>query len=250
MKRILLAVCLLVGGIGNVNAQCTPDPSLFTGVLFGVSPDTLTDFAPGMEGVFYSDTMHLLIPLNAQDIMASFPGVIIDSVQLVTLAGLPPGLTLFCNSQTNGPCTVLPTMTGCAVIQGTPTQQGIFPLTIEVIGFAANGLFSVPFTLGGYQIDIGPVGIEELNDALFADVKNVPNPFSSRTDIEFVLNSPTEVTLHVFDLLGQEVFERAERLGKGKNKITFESDEYEQGIYIYQLSAGGVAHTGRMILDR
>lgn len=249
MKRTLLSLGLIFIGLAQANAQCTPNPSYITG-NFGVYPDTITDFIPGAEGVFYSDTIHLLIPISAQDIDPTLPAATIDSVQLVSVAGIPPGLAIDCNSQTSGPCTMLPTQIGCALMEGTPTQQGIYPLTIEVLGYAFGGLISVPYSFTGYQIDIGGVGIAEVNDVTFSGVRNVPNPFSAGTEIRFDLKKAADVELQVYDLLGQSVYNTSLNAVKGTNAIKFEGDTYEQGIYIYQLSANGTMHTGRMVLDR
>ena len=251
MKQVLLSLCLFVVALGDTNAQCTPNP-LFQDSLFGVWPDTINNLLSGEMGVFYSDTMNIIIPVDAGNIDPLFAGTVIDSMQLDVITGLPPGLNIDCNSQTGGPCTLLPRQLGCLLIEGIPTQNGSFPITVDVTGFTTVVIpISVPFSFTGYRIDVGTLGVEErFAGTTLREVKNVPNPFSRVTDIEFVLNRANEVTLQVFDLLGQGVFETVQRLNKGKNKITFKGDGYEQGIYIYQLSANGVVHTGRMILDR
>ena len=48
-------------------AQCTPDP-LYADSVFGVWPDTLENFKPGMVNVFYSDTLNLIIPTDANSL--------------------------------------------------------------------------------------------------------------------------------------------------------------------------------------
>jgi hypothetical protein len=131
-------------------------------------------------------------------------------------------------------------------------MQGSYPITVDVTGFTffLNNVIPVPFTFSGYRIDVGAVGIDEQGLLDASSVVNVPNPFSSSTDIRFTLRNNADVQLEVFDLLGQRVWATDMRATKGTNTITFEGAEYEQGIYLYQLKAGGALYTGRMVLDR
>ncbi len=91
MKRILLLLRYwsLSFGAAMPNARRI---RLYTDSVFGVWPDTTTDFRSGVLNQFYSDTLNLIIPLSAQDISMDYPDITIDSIQLVSVNGLPPGL--------------------------------------------------------------------------------------------------------------------------------------------------------------
>ena len=251
MRQLLLAAAL-VGATFQANAQCTPDP-LYADSVFGVWPDTLTDFIPGELGVFYSDTLNLIVPLNTTDIDPNLTPAMLDSVQLINVIGLPPGLGVNCNSQTPASCTFLPTMLGCGLIEGTPTQVGNYPIILEVKGWVAVLGFPISQNISfpGYSIQItNNVGIAEQQVAGLSEVRNVPNPFSGRTSIEFVMNTTEKVTLRVYNLVGEQLHEQFQQGRAGANRIAFDGSALSDGIYLYKLSAGNETFTGRMVLHR
>ncbi len=130
MKRTLLLV-VLIASVVSAKAQCTPNP-LYTDSVFGVWPDTISDFRPGMLEVFYSDTLNLLIPSSALDISTDYPDITIDSVQLVSVTGLPPGLAISCNSQTPASCSYSCNSTA-TYTQAPPTNSGSAKTTTHTI---------------------------------------------------------------------------------------------------------------------
>lgn len=249
-KQLLFAAVLLCASF-RVDAQCTPDP-LYADSVFGVWPDTTTDFVGGMVGQFYTDTLTLLVPSDAGVIDPQFAGFAIDSVQFTGIDNLPPGLSVACNSQTAGACTYITGVLGCGTIEGTPTTAGTYLLTLNVLAYASlfGQAIPVPQSFVGYTIVIDPsTGINEANGGL-GQVMNVPNPFSQRTNIEFILQRSTSTTVRVFNLLGEEVW-RTDVAGKpGLNRVAFETADLQDGIYLYKVQAGSGAFTGRMVLRR
>jgi hypothetical protein len=91
-------------------------------------------------------------------------------------------------------------------------------------------------------------------DQLLTLRQNYPNPFNSTTTIEYVLARPTEVTVTVFNALGQRVSRiDAGRVGAGSHRIEWDGrDEsglsVSSGVYFYKFSAGNATGTGRMLL--
>ena len=96
-KTLLLAACASIAF--NAFSQCIPN-QLYADSVYGVWPDTVTNFRSGTVGVFYSDTLQVLVPTNAGLINPAFNGFNIDSVALVGITGLPPGIEVICHSQT------------------------------------------------------------------------------------------------------------------------------------------------------
>lgn len=68
--------------------------------------------------------------------------------------------------------------------------------------------------------------------------QNFPNPFNPTTAISFQLSAISEVSLKIFNLLGQEVASLvdADRL-PGYHQETWDATRYSSGMYVYQLIA-------------
>lgn len=254
MKRTLLAACLTVGGL-EAMAQCVPNP-LYADSVFGVWPDTTENFASGVLNVFYSDTMNIIVPSNTTDVDPSLPAQAIDSVRFDGIDNLPPGLGVICNSQTPAACTLLPQQLGCGLIEGTPTQAGVYDLTLNVTAYVTFAGFPVPvpYAFEGYRITIAATtGVEEAAPLSLAQVQNVPNPFANRTTIEFTLNRPGTARLKVFNLVGEELWHETVQAKAGVNRVPFEASRMprmESGIYLYKVEAGDRSFTGRMVVNR
>lgn len=251
MKKSLLAACSLVVGL-PASAQCVPN-ELYADSVFGVWPDTTENFIGGTVGLFYSDTINILIPANAQDIGPGFPDQEIDSVRFDGITNLPPGLGVQCNSQTGAPCTLLPEQLGCGLIEGTPTAAGSYDLVLNVTAFSNFLGFPIelPYTFNGYNITIATAtGIDDRAPLNLSQVQNVPNPFANRTTIEFSLNRPGPARVKVFNLVGEELWHETVQAKSGINRVPFEAARMESGIYLYKVEAGSRTFTGRMVVNR
>jgi hypothetical protein len=209
---------------------------------------------PATVNVPYHQELNLIVPHLATEINPTYPNYPIDSIVFngVT-AGLPPGLTVACNSQTAAPCTYLPAQLGCGVIQGTPTQMGTFNMTLTVTGYFTAFGTAVPYPISftGYRIVVGePAGINELAPIGLAGVRTVPNPFASRTFIEFQLARASDARVRVFNLLGDELWNQRVQGKAGLNRVPFEASQLQEGVYLYKVETGREAFTGRMMLSR
>ena len=253
MKKLLLPVAFLVMAASAMAQPCIPNP-LYADSVFGVWPDTTDNFMPGILGIPYFQELNLIVPVAAQDINPTFPAVNIDSVVFNGISNLPPGLAVACASQTAAPCTYLPTILGCAVIQGTPTQLGTFEMTVDVTGYFSlfGNPIPYPISFSGYRITItdNTTGVLDLMGTGLAGVRNVPNPFSTRTSVEFQMARSAEVKLRVFDLLGEEVWSQRLQVKAGANKVNFDGGDLQEGIYLYKVETSKETFTGRMVLHR
>jgi len=69
---------------------------------------------------------------------------------------------------------------------------------------------------------------------------NYPNPFQGITTIKFGLAQQSKVTLSVYNLFGQRVFESTERaLSTGSYQFNFDGSNLSSGIYLYKIIARG-----------
>jgi glucuronoarabinoxylan endo-1,4-beta-xylanase len=79
---------------------------------------------------------------------------------------------------------------------------------------------------------------------------NYPNPFNPTTTIRFELPGTAQVTLKIFNILGQEVATLvSDRLSAGSHSYEWSCSEgTASGMYVYRLEVGGHIETRRMIL--
>jgi hypothetical protein len=80
--------------------------------------------------------------------------------------------------------------------------------------------------------------------------QNYPNPFNPETQIRFTLNQPQNVSLTVFNVLGQpvEMLINQKNMNSGAHTVTFKAGNLPSGMYFYQLRAGAVTLTQKMML--
>ncbi len=79
--------------------------------------------------------------------------------------------------------------------------------------------------------------------------QNYPNPFNPSTTINFSIPQSSNVTLRVFNTLGQEVKTLVSQyMISGSHSITFDATDLNSGIYFYRLEAGQLAEVRKMTL--
>ncbi|MEM6646870.1 MAG: DUF4397 domain-containing protein, partial [Bacteroidota bacterium] len=84
----------------------------------------------------------------------------------------------------------------------------------------------------------------------FALEQNYPNPFNPTTSIRFELPATRDVTLTVYNVLGQQVTTLIDgaQLGRGTHRATFDARNLASGLYVYRLQAGSDIATRTMML--
>ena len=77
---------------------------------------------------------------------------------------------------------------------------------------------------------------------------NFPNPFNPTTTIHFELPKESNVTLKVYNLLGQEVMTLVDgKRTAGVYDVRVDGTKLGSGVYFYKLTAGAYAKTKKMI---
>ena len=113
-----------------------------------------------------------------------------------------------------------------------------------------SGLYVVSFD----SASAGGIDDHPRPDALPKEVvleQNYPNPFNPITTITYSLPTEAAVRLTVLNLLGQEVATLVEEVQKADAyELTWEAGDAASGIYFYQLRAGEVTLTRKMVLIR
>ena len=73
----------------------------------------------------------------------------------------------------------------------------------------------------------------------FSLKQNYPNPFNPSTTIEFSIKENSNMTLSVYNILGQKVAALINQpMSAGVHSVQFNASNLSSGIYFYKLSAG------------
>ena len=131
------------------------------------------------------------------------------------------------------------------------------PITDLVLHNPTSTLIAATFGRSMYSIDLTTITnvkdeIASVND--FVLYQNYPNPFNPTTKIKFqipdqVRNDKSQVTLKVYDVLGNEVATLVnEEKPAGTYEVEFNGDNLPSGIYLYQLQEGSSTKTKKMVL--
>ena len=83
----------------------------------------------------------------------------------------------------------------------------------------------------------------------FALEQNYPNPFNPTTTIRYELPTACNVTLRVYNLLGQDVVTLVDEFqSAGFKSVRFSGSGLATGIYIYTLHAGSFVAAKKLLL--
>jgi hypothetical protein len=86
--------------------------------------------------------------------------------------------------------------------------------------------------------------------------QNYPNPFDSETEINFQIPEDINVSIKIFNILGQEIAELADRkFTKGRHSIRWNGRDnsgrkVSNGIYFYHIQSGELSQARKMYLLR
>ena len=81
--------------------------------------------------------------------------------------------------------------------------------------------------------------------------QNFPNPFNPSARIEYKLPRAANVSLKVFNMLGQEVSRLVyEYQDAGYKSVIFDASSLPSGVYLYRLQAGSFADVRKMLFLR
>jgi len=110
---------------------------------------------------------------------------------------------------------------------------------------------------GQYTIQINQTDINDNHSENFYDFRlfqNYPNPFNPSTNIRYELTQPSNVSIKIYNVLGQKIktlFEGFQSSGFGQI-VWNATDEHNQGVpagvYIYSMKAGNFRINKKMLL--
>ncbi len=97
----------------------------------------------------------------------------------------------------------------------------------------------------------GPTGI--INNGSTPDAfrldQNYPNPFNPETNINFSLPEVSDVSLTIYNSLGQKVYTLQEKnISTGSHSLNWNASGFPSGVYFYKLEAENFSDTKKMLL--
>lgn len=128
---------------------------------------------------------------------------------------------------------------------GSWSNYPYFKSKTIVVSSIEEGLFVLKINEG----DDLAVEKDNINPNVFKLEKNFPNPFNPQTKISYSLSESGQVSLIVYNSLGQivKILENGYKL-KGSYTINFNGSDLPSGTYFYQLLSDGRVRTEKMSL--
>ena len=83
---------------------------------------------------------------------------------------------------------------------------------------------------------------------IFSLSQNYPNPFNAQTNISFSLARASDVSINIYNVLGQVVNTISGHYPAGTNTVTWDASSVTSGVYFYKVNAGGKTETRKMLL--
>lgn len=107
-------------------------------------------------------------------------------------------------------------------------------------------LYFIQYTLGPSFAGVNDIAENKINLNAF------PNPFSNSTNIFYELKESANVTITVFDVLGNKVETLANNVSQnqGKQSVEFDAENHPAGIYLVAVNIGDQVYTKRVVLTK
>ncbi|MBK6878184.1 MAG: T9SS type A sorting domain-containing protein [Ignavibacteria bacterium] len=103
-----------------------------------------------------------------------------------------------------------------------------------------------------FKVEVGGVGITNISSEVegYDLSQNYPNPFNPSTTITFSIPKSEEVTLRIYNSLGQivQTVINGDNLSAGKYRVDFSGENLTSGIYYYTIASGTFSETKKMLL--
>jgi hypothetical protein len=126
---------------------------------------------------------------------------------------------------------------------GLARTQGEAGPVVYLIGAIING------RRYGTITSIDEFGLGQNMPSYFRLGQNFPNPFNPSTQIRFEVPHTSNVTIKVYNMLGQEIATLVNRLhNPGSYTVTFNASTLAAGVYVYRLQANKANLINKMLL--
>ncbi len=138
------------------------------------------------------------------------------------------------------------------------TPALLYTVAFDTVSFPGYFNLKVDVAIGGLslwvdstRLQITGVASEERLPTVFALEQNYPNPFNPSTTIRYGLPHKVNVSLTVYNTLGQQVgvLQNGEQEA-GYHEVRFDGKNLSSGVYFYRIQAGDFTQTKRLMLLR
>lgn len=133
------------------------------------------------------------------------------------------------------------------------TPEGTAFIQAVVIIHAADGAPEASYGIDDVKLTLlEDVGVEQLTNNIptkYELGQNYPNPFNPATTILYSLPREGNVTLKVYNIVGQEVVSLVDAYQTAGNyKVSFTGEHLSSGIYFYRIKSGSFSEVKKMLL--
>jgi hypothetical protein len=248
---LFIITFLFILSYNNARSQCTPGDEITCPDILNngeVCPDSLPG---GIAGQLYNHFFTILpppeYPLNQNDTIP------LHHITLKDVGNLPLGMTWTSNSETNE------FMVGtyyCVLLEGTPPVAGKYNLKIIVDVYVppvipgGQPIFAKTYTDSTslfLEVIWDPNSTGDLSETSFSLLEFQPNPFQHSTRIGIRLREQEEITLEVFDLVGQLHCKEIMTASTGDHYFKFNGNQLKTGLYIITVSNSHSAISKRLV---
>jgi hypothetical protein len=131
-------------------------------------------------------------------------------------------------------------------VQFAPSASGEVHETLRIYNAYYDQWFSIP--MSGTGVSLGAHSGLSLQLSAFI-LKASPNPFNPSTEVSFTLPQAGEVSVKVFDILGQRVATLQDGIAAaGEHRVSFDGGQLPAGIYLLRLEAAAHQRTLKLVL--
>ncbi len=137
-----------------------------------------------------------------------------------------------------------------SIIEATQEKEATFRFEVKR-NVPVNTKDSIEFSIGDVNgiMMLKTFVLNFLAPSEFRLEQNFPNPFNPATTIQYQLPSTSNVSLKIYDVLGNEVLTLInEKQAAGYKEVKFNANRYASGMYIYRLTAEKYVSTKKMLL--
>ncbi len=155
--------------------------------------------------------------------------------------------SVFSHNWTSGSSQILPGDSMLVTLTFTPVNITLVLDTLHI----ENNDRPVEVHLSGYgKASVGIINPEELPKT-YALYPAYPNPLNNITTISFYLPKTSDVSLIIYNSLGQEVIQLVSgRFSEGRHKYIWDPGTMANGVYFYRLRADDYNNVKKIILER